>query len=146
MNSRLMLIAAGVLSIVSAWLPWVTVLGQSTNGFMGEMRGNPGLFFIILGAIIAVMGLINKKWSAVVAILFALMVAGLGFKYYGDATSGDAALVGAKAGYGVYVMMLAGVLGVVGGICAFWLRSLLKFFILLYKSLRFTRGLFLATR
>jgi hypothetical protein len=118
-----MLIAAGALSIISAWLPWITVLGESTNGFMGEMRGNPGLFFIILGAIIAIMGLINKKWSAVVAILFALCVAGLGFKYYGDATGSDAALVGAKAGYGVYVMMLAGVLGLVGGIMRFMVKK-----------------------
>ena len=70
MNSKLTMILAGVLSIVSAWLPWVTVMGVSQNGFMGEMRGNPGLFFIVMGAIIAIMGLLNKKWSAIVTILF----------------------------------------------------------------------------
>jgi hypothetical protein len=31
--------------------------------------------------------------------------------------------VGAKAGYGVYVMMLAGVLGLVGGIMRFMVKK-----------------------
>jgi hypothetical protein len=116
MNSKLTMIVAGVLSIVSAWLPWVTVMGVSQNGFMGEMRGNPGLFFIVMGAIIAIMGLLNKKWSAIVAILFSLIVCALGFKYYGDATSGDAATVGASAGYGIYVMIAGGIAGIAGGV------------------------------
>ncbi|MCP9750573.1 hypothetical protein EGI32_06280 [Ferruginibacter sp. HRS2-29] len=86
---------------------------------MGEYRGNPGIVFVVVGAIIAIMGLLNKKWSAIVAILFSLCVAGLGFKYYSDATSGDAATVGASAGYGVYCMIVAGLAGIVGGILRF---------------------------
>lgn len=110
MNSKLLLIVAGILAIVSAWLPWVSIMGITANGFQGSMRGNPGLFFIILGALIAVMGLLGKKWSYIVAIILALCVAGLGVKYYNDATS-----VGANAGYGIYAMMAAGLLGIVGG-------------------------------
>jgi hypothetical protein len=116
MNSRLLMIGAGALSIICAWLPWLNLMGHSLNGFMGDYKGNPGIIFIGLGVIIAVMGLINKKWSAVVAILFSLCVAGLGFKYYSDATSAEAAIVGASAGYGVYLMMVAGLAGVAGGI------------------------------
>lgn len=119
MNSKLTMIGAGVLSIISAWLPWVTLSGVSQNGFMGEYRGNPGLFFVAMGIIIAVMGLLNKKWSAIVAIIFSLLVCMLGLKYYNDATSGDAAIVGASAGYGVYCMIVAGLIGIAGGVMRF---------------------------
>lgn len=116
MNSRLLILLSGVLAIVSAWLPWVKMGELTQNGFMGEYRGNPGLFFVVLGALIAIMGLINKKWSAIIAMLFALCVGGLGFKYYHDATSGDAATLGVSAGYGIYAMMLAALVGLLGGI------------------------------
>lgn len=101
MKARFILIGAGVLSAAAAWLPWLSAMGETRNGFMGEMKGNPGLFFVVFGVIIATMGLINKKWSAIVAMLFALMVVGLGFNYYCDSTSPDAVLVGAKVEYGI---------------------------------------------
>lgn len=123
MISRLTMILAGVLTIVSAWLPWVNVLGISQNGFMGEYRGNPGLVFVVLGAIMLGMGALNKKWSAIVTILFSLLVCMLGLKYYNDATTGDAVLVGATAGYGVYCMIFAGLIGTVGGVMRFFVKK-----------------------
>ncbi|WP_222165475.1 hypothetical protein [Edaphocola aurantiacus] len=123
MISRLTLIIAGVLSIISAWLPWVELLGESHNGFMGDYGGNPGLFFIVLGAIILGMGALNKKWSAVVAILFSILVCMLGLKYYNDSTTGDALIVGAKVGSGVYCMIFAGFIGIVGGIMRFFVKK-----------------------
>lgn len=119
MNSRLTMIAAGVLAIISAWLPWIKLMGMTQNGFMGDYKGNPGLFFVVMGAIIAIMGLINKKWSAIIAIIFSLCVCGLGFKYYSDGTSGDAVTVGASVGYGVYVMIIGGIAGIAGGVMRF---------------------------
>lgn len=123
MISRLTMTLAGILSIISAWLPWINVMGLSQNGFLGEMRGNPGLFFVVMGAIIVIMGLLNKKWTAIIAILFSLFVAMLGLKYYNDATTGDALSVGATAGYGVYVMIVAGLIGIVGGIMRFFVKK-----------------------
>ncbi len=123
MYSRLTMIGAGVLSIISAWLPWVTLLGVSENGFLGEYRGNPGLFFVVIGAIIAIMGLLNKKWSAIIAIIFSLLVCMLGLKYYNDATTGDALTVGASAGFGVYCMIIAGLAGTIGGIMRFFVKK-----------------------
>lgn len=123
MISRLTMILAGVLSIISAWLPWVILLGVSQNGFMGDYGGNPGVFFIVLGTIIVVMGLLNKKWSAIIAILFSLLVCMLGLKYYNDSTTGDALTVGAIVGNGVYCMIFAGLLGVVGGIMRFFVKK-----------------------
>ena len=111
MNSRLLLFLSAILTIVSAWLPWVSLLGITQNGFKGEYSGNPGLFFVVLGALIGLMGIFGKKWSSIIAILLALCVAGLGVKYYNDATS-----LGATAGYGLYAMMAGGVLGIIGGI------------------------------
>lgn len=123
MISRLTMTLAGILSIISAWLPWINVMGISQNGFLGDLGGNPGLFFVVMGAIIVIMGLLNKKWTAIIAILFSLFVAMLGLKYYNDATTGDALSVGATAGYGVYVMIVAGLIGVVGGIMRFFVKK-----------------------
>lgn len=123
MISRLTMIVAGILSIISAWLPWVTLSGMSQNGFMGDYGGNPGLVFVVMGAIIALMGLLNKKWSAIVAILLSLLVCMLGLKYYNDATTGDAVSVGASAGYGVYLMIAAGFIGIAGGIMRFFVKK-----------------------
>ncbi len=116
MISKLSLIGAGILSIISAWLPWVKLMEITQNGFMGDYGGNPGIIFVVMGAIIAIMGLLNKKWSAIVAILFSIFVMLLGLKYYNDATTGDALSVGAEAGSGVYVMIFAGLIGFVGGL------------------------------
>lgn len=123
MYSRLTMIGAGVLSIISAWLPWVKLMGVTQNGFMGEYRGNPGLFFIVMGAIILGMGAINKKWSAIVAIIFSIFVCLLGLKYYNDATTGDAVTVGASVGYGVYCMIFGGLIGITGGIMRFFIKK-----------------------
>jgi hypothetical protein len=123
MNSRLTMIGAGILTIISAWLPWIKLMGMTQNGFMGDYKGNPGIIFIATGIIIAVMGLVNKKWSAIIAILFSACVCALGFKYYGDGTSGDAVTVGASIGYGVYVMIVAGLMGIAGGIMRFLVKK-----------------------
>ncbi|RQO30152.1 hypothetical protein DBR32_11240 [Taibaiella sp. KBW10] len=117
------MIIAGILSIISAWLPWVTLLGVSHNGFMGDLGGNPGIFFIVLGILILGMGAINKKWSAIVAILISLFVCMLGLKYYNDSTTGDALTVGASVGNGVYCMIFAGLIGIVGGIMRFFVKK-----------------------
>ena len=123
MYSRFAMMAAGILTIIAAWLPWIKFMDITQNGFMGDYQGNPGIIFIAMGVIILVMGLLNKKWSAIVAVLIALCVCGLGFKYYNDATTGDAAAVGASAGYGLYCMIIAGLLGVAGGIMRFTSRK-----------------------
>jgi len=123
MISRLTMILAGVLTIISAWLPWINAMGMSQNGFLGEYRGNPGLIFVFMGAIILGMGALNKKWTAIVAIIFSLLVCMLGLNYYNDATTGDALLVGATAGYGVYCMIVAGLVGMIGGIMRFFMKK-----------------------
>lgn len=109
------MVLAGVLSIIAAWMPWLTILESTQNGFMGDMAGNPGIFFVVMGSIILTMGLINRKWSAIIAILFAALVGMLGLNYFIDSTGPEAELLGAQVGSGIYVMILAGLLGIVGG-------------------------------
>lgn len=105
-NAKLITIIGGILTIVSAWLPWVKAMGVSMNGFQGDMAGNPGIFFVILGALAAIMAILNKKWSAIVAIIMGLIVVALGIKYIKDA--------GEFKGYGLYVMLAAGLLILIG--------------------------------
>jgi hypothetical protein len=106
-----------VLTIVSAWLPWVKVelmgVSESSNGFRGEMGGNPGVVFVAIGVLCAVFFLINKKWSNIISLIFSLCVLGLAIKYMGDAKSfGDMA----SSGLGLYVMAAGGALILVGAI------------------------------
>lgn len=115
MISRVTIALSGVLSIVAAWMPWLTVLESTQNGFMGDMAGNPGIFFVLLGSFILIMGIINKKWSAIIAILFAALVCMLGLNYYFDSTVPEAIEIGAKVGSGIYTMIFGGLLGMVGG-------------------------------
>lgn len=102
-KTKIIGIVSSALVIVSAWLPWVTLAGISANGFDGN-EGQPGLFFVILGALSALCVFFGKKWSNIVAVLLALATIGLAFKYINDASS--------FAGYGLYIM-LAGGLGVI---------------------------------
>lgn len=117
------MMGAGALSIIAAWLPWVKVMGITQNGFKGSYSGNPGIIFIVMGAVILGMGAINKKWSAVIAMLFSIFVCLLGFKYYSDTTTGDAATLGATVGAGVYCMILGGLAGIAGGVMRFLVKK-----------------------
>lgn len=123
MISRLSIIVAGVLAVISAWLPWVNVMGFSQNGFMGDTSGNPGILFIVMGVIILGMGIIHKKWSAILAILFSVLVCMLGLKYFNDSTSSDAISIGATVGSGVYFMIFSGLIGIIGGIMRFFVKK-----------------------
>ena len=105
-----------VLTIVSAWLPWVksaAIEGMesiSMSGFRGD-SGNPGIVFVTIGVLCAVFFLINKKWSNIVSLIFSLCVLGLAIKYMGDAKSDYT-----SGGIGLYVMAAGGALILVGGI------------------------------
>jgi len=109
MNSKLVLIAAGALCIISVFLPWVSFMGITANGLSDGSK--IGFFFIALGMLIAVMGFLQKKWSAIVAIVLSACVAGLGAKYFNDVSSPEI-----SAGFGLYAMLAGGIIGIAGGI------------------------------
>ena len=101
-------IGGGVLSIISAFLPWVSGGGQSYNGFQNPTGSTAGIFFVVLGVLIALFGYLNKKWSHIVNILLSLIVLFLGVKYLRDA--------GEFKGFGLYIMLLSAVLGIIGSV------------------------------
>lgn len=104
-NKIIGLVSAALL-IASAWLPWAKVATISVNGFQGELGGNPGIFFIVTGILGALFIFLGKTWSNIVAILLALSAIGLSIKYLTDISSfGEMA----KAGFGLYAMLVGGV-------------------------------------
>jgi hypothetical protein len=114
-NLNILGLLGAVLTIGSAWMPWVKVglmdESISVNGFRGEMGGNPGILFVGLGVLCAVFFLINKKWSNIISLLFSLCILGLSIKYMGDAKSfGNMA----TTGIGLYAMAAGGALILVG--------------------------------
>lgn len=115
-KSKLVGIVSSILLIISAWLPWfkISALGISTNGFMGDAYGNPGLFFIIIGILTAIFIFMGKKWSMIVSIILALVTLALSMKYHRDAS-----LTGASAGFGIYLMMIGSIGVIVGAIMGF---------------------------
>ncbi len=104
--------AAGLLTIAAIFMPWFFMMGFSVNGFTGNKP--VWIVFMVTGALLIAMALIDKKWSAAVSILFSLIIGGLGAKYYHDASSGMNGLYGGlfDVGAGIYCLVISGVLGI----------------------------------
>jgi hypothetical protein len=136
MNFRIILLASAVLVIIAAFLPWVTFDGIAeklgneiagkVTGFAGRGKygGTPGAFTIGCAVIAAGLGLLNKKWSHIVGVLFACFLIFLAYVIYNKDVKCESALDGAlqvctKAGIGSYLTFLGGFLLVVGNILGF---------------------------
>jgi hypothetical protein len=127
-NSRIVLIAAAVLVIIAAFLPWVTLEGmtESVTGLSGRGSngGTPGAFTIVCAVIAAGLGVLGKKWSHIVSILFALLVIFLAYVIYNKDVKCEGAMDGAiqictKAGIGSYLTFFGGFLLAVGNVLGF---------------------------
>lgn len=108
--------AGGVLTIVSPFLPFLSVLGLSAT--MLQSRSGVAYFFIAVGVIIALMGFMGKRWLNIVSLLLGLVVAGLSFVYMNDANSN-----GAKPEMGIWMMMAGGILAVIGSVMGLMKKS-----------------------
>lgn len=113
MNSKLNVIAlgGGALLILSAFLPWISIMGRSLSGFQGS-AGNPGAAFVLAGVLIGVFAYLNKKWSNIAAIVVALAIGALSVKYLMDGMAFNA------TGFGIYVMILGALAALIGSILA----------------------------
>ena len=100
-------IGGGLLTIVSMFLTFMTVLGTDVNGMS---LGWVSYFWIACGAIIALVGFLGKKMLNILSLLLGLAVAGLAFKYQMDANEFG------SVGIGIWVMMGGGVLAIIGSI------------------------------
>jgi hypothetical protein len=127
------IIAGGALAILGSFLPWVTATAAfvGTIGRNGIDGGGDGMFTIIAGIIAALCGiaLLARSGRAIVARVGALIcAAGLGYIFIIDLgnvneriSSIDTDFATASVGAGLYVVGLAAVLLVAGGL--FGIRS-----------------------
>lgn len=106
--NRNVTILGGILMIVSMFLPFVSVLDQSTNGMA---MGGVAYFYIVVGVIVGVVGFVDKRWLNILNLILGLCVAGLAFKYSSDTTE-----LGGKAGIGIWMLLGGGVIAMVGAV------------------------------
>ena len=102
-------IAGGVLSAISPFLPFISLMGISAT--LHDARGGVAYFFVVVGLIIALMGFLGKRWLNIVSLLLGLVVAGLGFVYMNDAHD-----KGATVEIGIWMMMAGGIIAIVGSV------------------------------
>jgi predicted membrane protein len=99
-------IAGGVLTIISVFLPFTTLFGRSIS-FMDIPNGDAPIW-LVCGVVIAVVGLTNKKMLSILSFVLGLSIAGMAL-YYRNKLS-------IIAGYGLWIMLLGGILSVVGSV------------------------------
>ena len=109
--SRIFNILGGLMIAISVFLAAVKSEAMSVSMFDTEEKRGVAYFFIVLGVIIAVVGLVNKRWLNILSLLLGLAVAGLAFKYKGDATTEMT-----SAGMGIWLMLAGGLLACVGSV------------------------------
>lgn len=102
-------IGGGLLTAVSMFLPFISMMGSSVN-FM-DSKGSVAWFFIACGLICAVVGFLGKKLLNILSLLLGLVIAGLAMKYQSDAKS-----LGADVGIGLWLMLAGGALCIIGSV------------------------------
>ena len=125
-------LAFAVLMIVGAFLPWakVEVMGMSEtfSGFMGS-KGSPGALTVIFGILCIVFLYLNKKWSNITAIVFALLSIAWVMERFGTIKEkmGEVPSMGelsgllkveVNMGVGLYVIIIGGIGIVIGAVMA----------------------------
>ena len=98
-------VLGGVLTIASMFLAFVKAGEISVTGM--QIPNNVAYVYIGVGAIIAILGFLEKM--PIVTLILGLGVAGMGIKYYMDASTEFS-----SAGIGIWVMIGGGLLSVVG--------------------------------
>lgn len=106
------LVLGGLMLIISVFLPAVTVYGESFSFINHPTIGSGvGIFFIVLGVIIAVVGLVKKRWLHILSIILGALITLLTINYFADARGGASA--------GLYLMLIGGILSVIGSLFGF---------------------------
>ncbi|MGC5628663.1 hypothetical protein ACPYO6_10515 [Georgenia sp. Z1344] len=121
------LVIGSVIAAIGCFLPWleVSVFGQS-DSINGMEDGNDGLLILPMAVLAAVGGVLigirkGAAWMAIVGLVLALAVAGIGLYDLVDVND-EIEAQGAQEfidiGFGLYAVVAGGVVGLVGGIIA----------------------------
>jgi len=105
---KLLTIAGGVITAISVFFPFTTIFGKSMN-FIDLPNGDAPVW-IACGVIIAVVGLINKRWLNILSLVLGLSAAGMAL-YYNNKLSGFTG-----SGIAVWALLVGGILSVAGSI------------------------------
>ncbi len=104
-------VIGAVLAIIGCFLPWVSVMGFSMNGFPGGLGGNPGILVVLFGVLCGIFSFLGKKWSLITSIVLALLMVVWVIKQIMDAHKfGE----GVSVGMGLYLILIAGIVILVG--------------------------------
>lgn len=116
-NASYLMIGGGALLAIGSFLPWIDVLGVTANGF----EGGDGWFVLLGGLALLAAGVMSMrgqdiKWLGPVGLVVGGGVAILNYFDISDAI--DSAGVGSQ-GFGMWIMLLGTVVGLVGVIMSF---------------------------
>ncbi|MCH2193620.1 hypothetical protein [Kordia sp.] len=102
-------VIGGVLILISVFLPSITVGPISVSLWQGAPSKGAVLVFMAFGAIVAACSYLGRKWSKIVAVIFAILALVIDFIWISDA-SGQ----GASTGIGLWIAAIGGIMGIVG--------------------------------
>lgn len=129
------ILACGLLGVIGSVTPWASVdfLGMSQT--VSGTDASDGKLSIVCAGIVAVMGLlialrVGHLWTSIVALVFAVFVALIGFADFGSINGDYGALKDehvpdgvVSVGYGIWLVIFSGVLGIVAAIVAMVRRA-----------------------
>lgn len=112
MNNKLNIIglAGGGLIAIGCFLPWVSVLGFGVSG----TESSTGWLFLVVGLVIGVCYFMNKRWSNITGVVLSLLTVAWAIKQITDVGG----LEGASIGFGLWVMTIGAIAGLIGGVMA----------------------------
>jgi len=101
-------VGGGLLAVVSMFLAFTTIFGKSI-----KLIDNPdgdAYVWIAFGVIIAVVGLVNKRWLNILSLILGLIIAAAAFYYQKQ-------FIEIKfVGIGIWTLLLAGLLSIAGSV------------------------------
>lgn len=105
-TAKIMIILGGILAVITAWLP----LKEGVTFLEGPNNGAAGKIVIVIGALGILMGLLGRKWAAIIALLVGLAGCGMGaiWMTHKEETG--------ELGYGVWVMIAGSAIMLIGAI------------------------------
>lgn len=104
-------VIGGILILISVFLPSISVGPISVSLWQGAPSQGAVVLFMVFGAIVAICSYLGKKWSKIIAIIFAILALVIDFIWISDASS-----MGASAGIGLWIAAIGGVMGIVGAL------------------------------
>jgi len=101
-------VGGGLLAVVSMFLAFSTFLGRSIK--LIDIPNGDAPIWIGCGVVIAIVGLVNKRWLNILSLILGLLIAGVAFYYQNKLGKID------SVGIGVWTLLVAGLLSIAGSV------------------------------